>query len=74
MSDVSVRMRTSDPKRSNSMDHYFEGYDQAEDQYGRPLLVWTCACGRRGKGSRTVKDAKGSFVRHFRGRVRAENY
>lgn len=52
------------------MDHYFDGYDHGENRDGYPTYIWQCACGRRGTGSRNLKDAEASYIRHQRGRAR----
>lgn len=53
--------------------HGFVELRAGSDQYGRQTVVWVCACGRKGKGSRTIPEAQAAFVKHARGVVRRRN-
>lgn len=53
--------------------HQIAGWEQDEDGYGRPRIVWVCGCGRRGSGA-SPKAATSGFKRHVRGRYRVGEY
>lgn len=41
---------------------------------GQYLIHWVCACGRRGKGSRTQHDAAAAYRRHIKSYARKHQY
>lgn len=70
MSESASSVESNPTRTDTPMDHYFDGYDHGENRDGYPTYIWQCACGRRGTGSRNLKDAEASYIRHQRGRAR----
>lgn len=54
------------------MHHELMELTEGVDRRGYQAVVWVCSCGRRGSGSRTVPEAQTGWLKHARGRARAE--
>jgi len=64
-----VPMNVSCAVKTMSMYHEQLEYTQGFNQRGYTTVVWHCACGRKGAGSRTGAEARAGWIKHARGRA-----